>query len=223
MVLLYSVVVSCCHRSLTTICSGAIHRSLLYSGGAWCHRKYNTIVMWCVVVERGAMCSAIPIYVVSGGAVWWCCVLVGKRSGCLLYMCCMYVMIHPRTVGLQWNCRNTVISNTSFVDALMGRKKKMRSGVESTLFNPYRKNVMALRKLQSFSATTQGQLRAATLYRDAEWEEFRVKFYRDGVYQTEADYHDTDKQSAIDTAKMFCIRIEPQTVVIEETGEEIYL
>ena len=69
---------------------------------------------------------------------------------------------------------------------------------------------MALRKLQSFTATTQGQERVATVYRDAEWDEYRVKFYRDGVYQTEAaDYYDTDKQSAIDTAKLFCVRIEP--------------
>ena len=72
---------------------------------------------------------------------------------------------------------------------------------------------MALRKIKTFSATTQGQNRAATLYRDAEWDEYRVKFYRDGVYQEDADYHDTDKQSAIDTAKMFCIRIEPHVQV----------
>ena len=81
---------------------------------------------------------------------------------------------------------------------------------------------MGLRKLTAFTAKTQGQVRAAVVYRDVEWNEYRVKFYRDTVYQEEADYHDDDKQSAMDTAKHFCERIEPQIVVNEETGEEMY-
>lgn len=81
---------------------------------------------------------------------------------------------------------------------------------------------MALRKLTSFSSTS-GQYRTATVYRDAEWDEYRVRFYREGVYQEGADYHTDDKQDAMDTASIFCTRVQVVTVIREETGEEIYL
>ena len=80
---------------------------------------------------------------------------------------------------------------------------------------------MGLRKVSAITNTVNGEVRVAITYRDAEWQEYRVKFYRDGVYQVEADYHDTDKQSALDTATSFCTA--PATVVKEETGEEMYL
>jgi hypothetical protein len=41
----------------------------------------------------------------------------------------------------------------------------------------------------------------ATVYKDAEWGEYRVKFYRDGEYMQDADYHTDDKADAQDTAK----------------------
>lgn len=40
----------------------------------------------------------------------------------------------------------------------------------------------------------------AKVYRDAEWQEYRVRFYTDGVQQRNADYHTTDKDDAIATA-----------------------
>ncbi len=40
----------------------------------------------------------------------------------------------------------------------------------------------------------------AKIYRDTEWGEYRVKFYRAGQHQQDADYHTEDKQDAIDTA-----------------------
>lgn len=36
----------------------------------------------------------------------------------------------------------------------------------------------------------------AKVYRDAEWEEYRVKHYTDGKHHTEADYHTDDKEEA---------------------------
>lgn len=42
----------------------------------------------------------------------------------------------------------------------------------------------------------------ATVHRDAEWNEYRVKLHTDGVHQKESDYHTDDKQDAHDTAKM---------------------
>lgn len=42
----------------------------------------------------------------------------------------------------------------------------------------------------------------ATVHRDVEWDEYRVKLHRDGKHEGEAsDYHTTDKQDAHDTAK----------------------
>lgn len=41
----------------------------------------------------------------------------------------------------------------------------------------------------------------AKVYRDKEWNEHRVKFYHNGEYQKNADYHTDDKQDAHDTAK----------------------
>lgn len=40
----------------------------------------------------------------------------------------------------------------------------------------------------------------AKIYRDSDWQEYRVKFYRAGQHLTNADYHTEDKQDAIDTA-----------------------
>lgn len=42
----------------------------------------------------------------------------------------------------------------------------------------------------------------AKVYRDAEWQEYRVKFWQNGFRQPErTDYHTDDKQDAIGTAK----------------------
>lgn len=68
---------------------------------------------------------------------------------------------------------------------------------------------MALHRIASFSFESFRQFdeptesRQAVVYRDSEWNEYRVKFYRDMQYQTNADYHDDDKESAIQTAQHF--------------------
>ena len=82
---------------------------------------------------------------------------------------------------------------------------------------------MGLRLLQTIYASTYGipSGRSAKFYRDAEWEEYRVKFYVHGVYQENADYCDSDGDAASDT--MFHWISQPPTVVVEETGEEIFL
>jgi hypothetical protein len=40
----------------------------------------------------------------------------------------------------------------------------------------------------------------AKVYKDTDWQEYRVKFYIQGQHQENADYHTDDKQDAIDTA-----------------------
>lgn len=61
---------------------------------------------------------------------------------------------------------------------------------------------MALRKIETI---TSNELKVhATVYRDAEWDEYRIKFYRDGVYQENADYHTDDKSDAQHSARHFC-------------------
>ena len=43
----------------------------------------------------------------------------------------------------------------------------------------------------------------ALIYHDADWGEYRVKFFRNGVHQVKADYHTDDKQDAINTANVW--------------------
>lgn len=42
--------------------------------------------------------------------------------------------------------------------------------------------------------------RVAKVYRDPDWNEYRVRFWDCAVYQNDADYHTDDKQDAVDTA-----------------------
>lgn len=41
----------------------------------------------------------------------------------------------------------------------------------------------------------------AQIYRDNDWNEYRVKFYKTGAYMAGADYHTPDRQDAFDTAQ----------------------
>ena len=59
---------------------------------------------------------------------------------------------------------------------------------------------MTLRKIGSFVSTP---VREARVYRDAEWNEYRVKFYLNGHHMQEEDYHTDDKQDAMDTAALW--------------------
>ena len=61
---------------------------------------------------------------------------------------------------------------------------------------------MSLRKITSFKNEINSL--QSSVYRDTEYDEFRVRFYRDGTYQANADYHTDDKQDALDTARSFC-------------------
>lgn len=60
---------------------------------------------------------------------------------------------------------------------------------------------MALRLIKTYSNPV--TLEMAKLYKDIEWQEYRVKFFINGVHQVNADYHDSDKISSIDTALYF--------------------
>jgi hypothetical protein len=59
--------------------------------------------------------------------------------------------------------------------------------------------MMALRRLETISNMTTG--REARVFRDAEWQEWRVKFYQAGQHLAEADYHSDDKGDAQFTAR----------------------
>lgn len=56
---------------------------------------------------------------------------------------------------------------------------------------------MSLRKIH----TETGLNKVANVYRDSEYDEYRVIFYRYGQRVKGADYHTNDKQDAIDTGK----------------------
>ena len=51
----------------------------------------------------------------------------------------------------------------------------------------------------------------AKVYRDSEWQEYRVKFYdTDGQHFTNADYHTDDKEDALTTARACLERYKAQ-------------
>lgn len=54
--------------------------------------------------------------------------------------------------------------------------------------------------LRLIEVVTKGT-KAAKVYRDSEWQEFRVKFFDKCVHITDADYHTDDKADAVSTAK----------------------
>jgi hypothetical protein len=60
---------------------------------------------------------------------------------------------------------------------------------------------MALRLTDTY--TNEDTNEVAKVYRDTDWQEYRVKFYINGVYQIDADYYDSDKVSAQQTAMYF--------------------
>jgi len=64
----------------------------------------------------------------------------------------------------------------------------------------------ALRKVGEYSKDN----RKATVHRDHEWEEFRVKHHVDGVHQHEADYHTPDKEEAHGHAKRWAEHGDPK-------------
>lgn len=49
-------------------------------------------------------------------------------------------------------------------------------------------------------------VRVANVYFHADWEEYTVRFYINGVHQRKADYHADDKQDAIETADFWTNR-----------------
>ena len=61
---------------------------------------------------------------------------------------------------------------------------------------------MGLKRIETISNTQDGL--SAKVYRDSEWQEYRVKFFRGGTYQVGADYHTDDKSDAQFTARAYC-------------------
>ena len=56
-----------------------------------------------------------------------------------------------------------------------------------------------MKRLETIINTKTG--REARVYRDSDWQEWRVKFYEHGIYLAEADYHTDDKADAMHTAR----------------------
>lgn len=63
---------------------------------------------------------------------------------------------------------------------------------------------MSLRLVTSIANQHTGK--AAKVYRDTDWNEYRVKFYRNGKYQEGADSHTDDKDDAIGTAEVYTLQ-----------------
>ena len=65
---------------------------------------------------------------------------------------------------------------------------------------------MALRRIAEFTESkgTGSHGRAAVVYRDAEWNEYRIRFHEWWEYLPQADYHTDDRQDALGTAANWC-------------------
>ena len=62
----------------------------------------------------------------------------------------------------------------------------------------------------------------AKVYRDVEWNEYRVKFHvADTGYLTEADYHTDDKQDALDSAVAWTARTEAHRKPLKQAMEAL--
>lgn len=70
---------------------------------------------------------------------------------------------------------------------------------------------MAKRLIQTETHTSgTGTVHTAKVYRDSEWDEYVVKFAVDSHLLKKSDYHTSDKQDALDTAKYHIDRISKQ-------------
>lgn len=49
------------------------------------------------------------------------------------------------------------------------------------------------------------------VFRDTEWNEYRVRFYKAGKHMVESDYHTDDKQDAIDTCVFQTLKLSAQS------------
>jgi len=49
---------------------------------------------------------------------------------------------------------------------------------------------MSLRLTDTYTNVDTNEV--AKVYKDNEWQEYRVKFYVNGIYQIDADYHDSN-------------------------------
>lgn len=58
---------------------------------------------------------------------------------------------------------------------------------------------MALRRIETITNNSTGL--SAKVYRDVEWDEYRVKFYQDEKHLENSDYHTQDKGDAQRTAR----------------------
>ena len=63
---------------------------------------------------------------------------------------------------------------------------------------------MTLRLIaRSTQVQVHGYIHQARVYRDAEWNEYRVRIYLNGQLNAAADYHTSDKQDAQDTMQAY--------------------
>lgn len=80
---------------------------------------------------------------------------------------------------------------------------------------------MSNRKLILTVEAVEGEF--CKVYRDSEWNEYRVVFYSDSTKQEGADMHTDSKQDAISTACTHCIKfIEAELKSIEQVSGEIH-
>ena len=70
-------------------------------------------------------------------------------------------------------------------------------------------------------ATYAGPKVHAKVYRDSDWNEYRVKFFEGDKHLTEADYHTPDKRDALDVADSWTARTEAHRRPLKQALEAL--
>lgn len=92
----------------------------------------------------------------------------------------------------------------------------MRKGVKPPVVAP----VKTVKEGVRLVGQTKVGDRSVKIYRDTDWNEFRVEFYVNGKHQVDADYHTDDKQDAMDSSKKWLSSGQASTGSISESVKD---
>ena len=109
------------------------------------------------------------------------------------------------------------MSTTSGAGAHRDKKREQKQGYEKHKGKEFSED--ALDEGTRLIGRHEAGNKSVAVYRDTDWGEFIVRFYVDGEWDEDSDYHTDDKQDAFDTAKHWLSKAMPTQHGIDETGE----
>lgn len=104
----------------------------------------------------------------------------------------------------QADARKTQPSSEEEADAVFAKHFKRMKDLRNELDDADKKDVAegTINENLRLVSKVQAGNKLAKIYKDSDWDEYRVKFYTDGKYDGEdSDHHTDDKEDAVNTAK----------------------